>query len=213
GDRPLAQLLVELVGLELGDLTLPELLSELARLSGREQVAAGDLDQPVLDLHSLVLKAAPFRQIEAGEIAQRRAVVLLELDIAGERLDRFVALTVPLERRRELLVTRRIVRMVLDLAACVARARPRGALAEALKDVAEPGPGDGSAHVEDHVSEPEDDSQEHEHPLRLAPQAREEHRVFVGRRLAREGRGGTGRRTPLAPLAIPSLGRPGHARP
>src|SRR5512132_2021856 len=212
-DGLFAQLLVEPVRFDLSDLTLPELLSELARLSRREQIAAGELDQLVLDPYRLVLETPPLREIEPGEVAQCCAVVLPELYVARKGLDRFVALTVPLERGRELLVAGGVVGVVFDLVARIARARTGAALAEAREDVAQPGTRDRPAHVEDHVTQSEDHGQEHEHPLRLAPQAREEHRVLVGGGLARDGRGGAGRRTPLAPLAVPSLCRPGHARP
>src|SRR5512132_2326 len=157
GDGPFAQLLVEPVRLDLRDLTLPELLSELARLPRREQIAAGELDQLVLDPYRLVLEAPPLREIEPGEVAQCRAVVLLELDVARKGLDRFVALAVPLERGRERLVAGGVVGVVFDLVTRIARARPGAALAEAREDVAQPGARDRPAYVEDHVTQSEDD--------------------------------------------------------
>ena len=81
----------------------------------------------------------------------------------------------------ELLVPRRVLRVVLDV---VARLADRGAStsgAGPLEDVAEARARDVAADAEGDEADAEDEREEDEYPLRLPDQAREEHLLLVRR--------------------------------
>ena len=124
--------------------------------------------------------------MEPGQLAVDVGILRPELDRTVERGDRLARLALGLERRGELDPGLRVFRTFLGRVARV-RDRLRGrptAIAEDVADAHAP-----RADAEQHEAEPEDEREEHKHPLRVAAQPREEHRV-----LDRRGRRGAARR-------------------
>src|SRR5262245_18735474 len=117
-------------------------------------------------------------QVDARELLEDVLVLRAQDRIALEGDDRIVQLVVRLELDREVVPQLRLLRMRLGLAAQGGgrRAARRGALEEVLEDVADA----GRARADAEEDEPgrEDEGEEHEHPLRVDAQPREEELVF-----------------------------------
>src|SRR5262249_34992206 len=100
----------------LGDRVLAERLAVAAELQvGAEGRAARDVGRGELRVLRKLLLAVGPGEVEAGELAVRVAVLRPELNVVLERRDRLVRLAVRLERRREIAVPLRLLRMLANL--------------------------------------------------------------------------------------------------
>ena len=136
------------------------------------------------DLQELRVPLPLAREGEAqpGEATEAARVPRGKLNCGVERSDGLGGLALGLERRRKVAPCLRIPRSILGLPTRVRDGLHTGA-AGATEDVTHADA--AGADPEADETEPEDEGEKDEHPLRLLAQAREEHRVLVVRRLWR----------------------------
>src|SRR6266511_4125235 len=147
---------------------LPRLIGGLGeQLLQQDVVGVRDRD-PLVEL-----RRAPVRRLDAGVLVgqlRSRGRVQLLVDPAGS--DRLVGLVVGSVSLGQLLVGGEV--SLLDLLLRVVDRRAARGAAEILQHV--PKPSTAAADAEDDEAQGEDEREEDEHPLCLAPKLREEHR-------------------------------------
>src|SRR5215813_3157280 len=156
---------------------LPDRLAKLARR--REKLATRpDLRHLQLGELRLLERVVRLSELEIAEMAEGHSVLRTELAVLEPGRDRIVRPALVLVRLRQLLAGLRVERPLRDVLLRGRDRRPRRAavaerVAHELPQVEAARPD-----AEEDEAAREDDDQEHERPLRLAAQAREEHRAL-----------------------------------
>src|SRR6266540_2533335 len=160
------------------DRIVAERLAELRRrrhAEDRARARQGLIEKGHLGLLEIV---GGLRRLDRPEVRQRLRVLRPERDVLLVRGDRLGEPPFPLVRRRELLLSSRVARILVHLLlSLLDRGRGAPPAAQAVpEEVAEVE--SAGADPEEDEAGAEDDDHDREGPLRLLPQAREEQRVL-----------------------------------